>query len=277
MDNARVTALVLLDLTSAFDRVEHRLLSVALREAGISGYLEGRTQSVVIDGCASDPAFLKTGVPQGSVLGPLLFCIFMIGLGDVIRRHNLTFVVFADDVQIFGSFKASEAVDMSRRFQLCVDDLADGFVSKRLLLNGSKSELILFGSPQQLKKVSSFRVVLGGEALPIRSSVRDLGFMMDSNRQFNVQVSAVCRAAFCHLRMLHRVAKLLDVKRCLLLVHSLVISRVNFCCSLCVGLSKSLEKKLDQVIRSAFRVAVGCGRRDDISAVLRHHEVLLVH
>ena len=82
----------------------------------------------------------------------------------MIRRHSLKFVVYVDDVQIFGSFKASEAVNMSlsRRFQLCVDDLADGFVSKRLLLNGSKSEIILFGSPQQLKKVSSFRVVLGG-------------------------------------------------------------------------------------------------------------------
>ncbi len=113
MDNQKVVLLLLLDLSAAFDTVDHEILLSRLRiRFGVEGkaldwfrsYLTDRTQSVMIDGKMSSAKDLRCGVPQGSVLGPILFCIYTSPLGDLLRSHNIRYHFYADDSEIYLAF-----------------------------------------------------------------------------------------------------------------------------------------------------------------------------
>ena len=139
MDQGNVVALVLLDLSAAFDTVDHAILLRRLEQrTGLSGtvlnwfssYLTGRTQSVVIDGESSERHVLRYGVPQGSVLGPILFTVYTLPIGDIIRRHGIPFHFFADDEQLYVSIKPPHDGSLmsvaQERLGNCVADLSNG-------------------------------------------------------------------------------------------------------------------------------------------------------
>ena len=117
MDKSCGVFLVLLDLSAAFDTIDHDILIERLHDnLGLSGtalawmnsYLRGRSQSVVINGTKSEPADLQYGVPQGSVLGPILFTIYTSPIGAFAKRHNLEIHLYADDTKIYIFFKTKD-------------------------------------------------------------------------------------------------------------------------------------------------------------------------
>src|ERR1700722_11149336 len=117
IDKKEVTLLVLLDLSAAFDTVDHTILLNRLQKIGITGwvydwfssYLTGRTQVVFVDGVSSDSVNLTCGVPQGSVLGPILFNIYTQPLGEIARKHGLNYHFYADDIQLYTSFSINDS------------------------------------------------------------------------------------------------------------------------------------------------------------------------
>ena len=113
LDNKRGTLLVLLDLSAAVDTINHRILLPRLRRRfgvqrtaskWMTSYSDGRTQCIVIGQASSSSKPLNAGVPQGSVLGPILFSLYEQPLGEIIRKHGLTFHHYADDLQILITF-----------------------------------------------------------------------------------------------------------------------------------------------------------------------------
>ena len=128
LDDKKSVSLVLLDLSAAFDTVDHKvLLNVLEKRVGVTGlalnwfssYLSNRSQCVSISGVYSKKANLKCGVPQGSVLGPVLFTTYMLPLGDILRHLNFTFHCYADDQQIYMEFFIGESV--SEKIEECLD------------------------------------------------------------------------------------------------------------------------------------------------------------
>ena len=117
IDKKKCVMLVLLDLSAAFDTVDHTVMLKRLEESfGISGcalewmgsYLTNRTQSVCVNGCSSDPRSLHYGMPQGSVVGPFRFTCYSTPLGAICRQHDLNYHLYADDTQMYLSFSPSD-------------------------------------------------------------------------------------------------------------------------------------------------------------------------
>ena len=126
-DQKRVSVLALLDVSAAFDTLDHAIL---LRRLGISGVslswfescLSDRTQSVVVDGLMSTPIPLVFGVPQGSVLGPVLFTLYSQPLSDVIACHSCDYYNYADDTEISDSAPPRDFTSAQSNIQSCLSD-----------------------------------------------------------------------------------------------------------------------------------------------------------
>ena len=171
MDNQEVTCLVLLDLSAAFHTVDHKILLNWLENHfGIKGmalqwiesYLTNWSQRVVIGdtnttGAKSESISLKFGVPQGSVLGPILFTLYMCLLGQICA-NQVHYHLYADDQQIYLSFKSGHAGvqlaqdDCIHCMERCIEEIRNWMVRNMLKLNDEKTEFIIFGTHQQNKK-----------------------------------------------------------------------------------------------------------------------------
>ena len=154
IDQQKVSALVLLDLSAAFDTIDHQiLLSRLTSNFGITGsafslissYLLNRTQSVTIQSQTSASSPLLTGVPQGSVLGPLLFCLYTTPLSYIFTNPSVPFHLYADDTQLYISFSSSDSVSKLNTLSSTLDSVYTWLSSNHLSVNPSKTEYLLLG------------------------------------------------------------------------------------------------------------------------------------
>ena len=147
VDAGNPTVLVLLDLTAAFDTVDHAVLLSRLEHCvGIRGSaLQWRSFSVMIGDLSSSDAPLSCGVPQGFILGPILFSLYMLPLGAIIGKHNLSFHCYADDLQIYLPMKANDSVALNSLLS-CIADIKLWLSENFLKLNEDKTECIIFSA-----------------------------------------------------------------------------------------------------------------------------------
>ena len=164
VDSKLVTGLVLLDLSSAFDTVDHStLLTVLDRRVGVresamdwfSFYLSDRTQTFCANGVMSRPIPVTCSVPQGSVLGPVLFISYTDDVTLIFDSHQVNHHLYADDKQAYVSVAVNNVSLARQILERCIRDITSWCASRRLQLNAAITEQIWFGSRQMLEKISN--------------------------------------------------------------------------------------------------------------------------
>ena len=157
INKQKVSALVLLDLSAAFDTIDHKILlsrlssfyglsSTALNL--IASYLLNRTQSVSIQSHSTPPSNIFTGIPQGSVLGPLLFSLYTSPVSQIFTKASISYL-YADNTQIYISFSPNQSYDSLSLLSSTLDEVYAWLTSNRLSVNPSKTEFLIIGNPQQ--------------------------------------------------------------------------------------------------------------------------------
>ena len=140
LERANGSFLVLLDLSAAFDTIDHdNLFYILEKYVGIGGsalrlirsYFCDRTQRVQIDGIMSDFASLLCGVPQGSVLGPMKCCLYLPPLGAILRHHTIGYPIYADGTLLYISFKCKDPLESLTRLNMCISDIRVWMIKKK--------------------------------------------------------------------------------------------------------------------------------------------------
>ena len=280
MNNQEVTLLVLLDLSAAFDTVDHSILLKRLQEDfGISGtvlswfssYLSGRSQKVVIEGVCSKKFDLSFGVPQGSCLGPLLFILYTSKLFKIIESHLPNAHCFADDTQLYLSFKPGTMLDEAnavRAMEACIAEVHQWMLSQKLKLNPEKTEFMVIGTRQQLEKVNIDCLQVGDRRIMPSSVAKNLGSWFDSKLNMSQHINKTCSSAFFHLYNIRRIRKYLTRQDAECLVHALISSKIDYCNGLLYGIPAVHITKLQRVQNNAARLVTGISRFSHITPVL---------
>ena len=265
MAKGSVTALTLLDLSAAFDTIDHTILLDRLNvHYGISelalgwfkSYLSGRTHSVKVGNTLSHPAALQYGVPQGSVLGPILFSLYTNPISSIIHSHSSTnHHFYADDTQLYITLTPTNFSHSIQKLKNCLSDIQNFMSANKLKLNPEKTEFILIGSKNNHKQLlPHFPInILGNQVSPAQS-VRNLGVVFNSNFSFSDHVSQVIKSTRVHARDLYRIRPLLDLNTSVLLANALVSSRLDYCNSLFLSLTDFELRRLQLVQNSLCRV-----------------------
>ncbi|MEG7522735.1 MAG: reverse transcriptase domain-containing protein, partial [Chromatiales bacterium] len=173
LDRKEGTLLVLLDLSSAFDAIDHTILLNRLRKRygiqsyalqWIASYLQDRKQRVVIGQTTSEHHTCNTGVPQVSVLGPALFSLYVQPVGDVIRRHGVKFHHYADNLQLMHTFalNSTSLFEAIKRLQACIMEIREWLTSNDLKVNDQKTELLPIVPVSAKKLVNELSISVGG-------------------------------------------------------------------------------------------------------------------
>ena len=278
LDSGNLAMLSLLDLSAAFDTVDHHTLLQRLQTSyGLGGvvlkwfksYLSERTQYVRSLSTTSQPLSVLHGVPQGSVLGPILFLLYVADLLQLIKRHQLSPHAYADDTQIYGFCQPNDVDLMSDRMSVCIDEVSSWMRINRLQLNPSKTEVLWCSSSRRQHQIPTTPVRIGATYVPSVPSVRDLGVYIDSDVTLKTHVTATVRSCFAALRQIRSVRRCLPQHALLTLVRALVVSKVDYCCSVLAGVSGHLLHRLQSVLNAAARLIFAARRCEHITPLLR--------
>ena len=276
----KTVILVLLDLSAAFDTIDHTVLLHRLKhDFGITGtalkwldsYLSHRTQTVKIGDSFSTKQKFLFGVPQGSVLGPVLFSLYSSPVAKIARKYGLCVQLYADDTQLYLSFAPCEWGDALERVEECVKEIKAWMVANKLQLNGDKTQIVLVSAPRANYGVSDLvHVQIDGHPIPFSTSVKNLGVIFYKQLNMEAHVKSLCRSCMFHLRNISNIRRLLSHKIAEQLIHAFVTSRLDYCNSLLSGLPSSTICHLQRVQNIAARILTRTKKYDHITPILQH-------
>ena len=264
--------LVLLNFSAAFDTIDHAslfyILEKYVRIGGsalrlIRSYFCDRIQRVQIDGIMSDVASVLFGVPQGSVLGQLKFCLYLLPLGAILRHHNIGYHIYADDTQLNISFKCKDPLESLTRLNMCISDIRVWMIKNKLKINDSKTKLIIFRSPLLKQNLSDLFISVGD------TQVRDLGVVFDQYLTFHYHISGIYKYNHFHLRSIGRIRNLLTFDATAQLIYALITIILDFCNNILYNLPNNQIEILQRIQNKAARMLKRIPWRNHMTPVLR--------
>lgn len=216
----------------------------------------------------SEPATLKYGVPQGSVLGPGFFSDYSSPVAAIIRSHGISVQCYADDTQLYVSFRPNEEALALERLERCIADLRLWMNRNRLKLNDSKTEFIIFGTNTNLKKIKTVSVRVGDEDIVAVDKVRNIGAYFDAEMKMEVQVKNTCKGAWLNLYNIGKIRQYLTFDQAKTIIHAYVTSKLDANNALLSGTTSELKSKLQLVQNAAAKLITKNKKQDHATPLL---------
>ena len=233
IDQGRLTGAVFIDLRKAFDTVDHTLLLNKLSSVGIldgeldwfKNYLCNRKQIVEYQGVSSDTEFVSVGVPQGSILGPLLFILHINDLPGALS--NCSVLMYADDTVLYCS--DSHASSIEYKLNQGLQEVNKWLGENSLFLNAVKTEAMLFGTSPRLSNVDNFNILVNGVAIKRVSKFKYLGVIFDERLSWNDHVKYILTKAGSRIGMLNRIRSSITSYSANVVYTSLIRPILEYC------------------------------------------------
>lgn len=271
LDKKLSTALVLLDFSKAFDTINHELLLAKLKYFGfldqsadiIRSYFQNRSQKIYSNNAFSEEVPILSGVPQGSILGPLLFIIYT---SDILKSLKYCKVqAFADDTQVYFHFNHRDYLNASSLINHDINMLKKLSSEHNLKLNPLKSNVMIFGPKKEFLK-SNLNIILGDVSLSGVDCAKNLGVVLDTELRFREYVKLLIKKSFLSLKILYNNRQILNFHMRKMLCESLVLSNFNYCDFIygpCLDIND--KNRIQKVQNTCSRLIFGLRKYDHIS------------
>lgn len=273
IDEKKLTILVLLDFSNAFNSVDFDVLIRVLASLNISSsaldwirsYLENRSQSVISGELRSEWIDLYAGVPQGGVLSPLLFSSFINTITDIVTSK---FHLYADDLQIYHHFSAANIEEAVHVINDELDNIFKWAKSFGLSVNPSKSQALILGSRPMKNLINNINIpTLMYNNMPIAfsSSASNLGITFNSDFSWNTHVNNLSRKVYHAFHSLKPLQNFLPVKTKTLLMHTLILPIIDYADSCYPDATEEVVNKLERLQNLCIRYIYGLRKFDHVS------------
>ena len=262
-------------MSKAFDSIHHTTLLDKLLDVGVStdalqwfrSYLSNRNQVVRINSTLSDALPLVSGVPQGSIMGPLLFTIYVNDIPTIPK--NCSTECYVDDTKLYMSFGVKECHNAVTAINEDLLRIRDWCFDNGLLLNPEKTKLIVYGSRQMTEKLPQSNISLLGKELTPANTVKDLGVTFDKNLTFNehtINLVSSCTSALAQISRVKHIFK----NELITIINALVFSKLYYCSSVWSNTTLSNIQKLQKVQNFAVRIVSNKRKYDHITPALKN-------
>ena len=211
----------------------------------------------------SDYTAAGAGVPQGSVLGPLLFIAYISPVERLIHSYGIKYVAYADDIALYLNFTINDIA-----LHECLSSLGNWLLFNNLLLNVDKSQCMVVGTRQQVKLNPKLEIKIDSENIPQSQDNKLLGVILDPNLNFNKQTSSICSAANYHIRALKHIRNCISTKTANTIACTLISSKLDYCNALLANTSDHNLDRLQRVQNLAARIVTKRTRYESSSKIL---------
>ena len=265
LNNSETIGTVFLDLTKAFDLVNHKLLLQKLAaykfscntQSWFQSYLTNRSQQVNISGKRSDPKQIAAGVPQGSVLGPLLFLIYINDLPISIKTCILD--LFADDATLSSSDPS--ILNLTNCLNADLKNFQDWCVRNNMVANVPKTKAMFIASRNAANKIleNCPDLQLSGDAMNISTNEKLLGVHIDNSLSWTAQVENTIKKCNSLLYLLNRIKHYLPITTRKLFFNAYVLPHIDYCCTVWGNISSNLTDSMIKLQKRAARIILDKG------------------
>ena len=267
IDKRKVSLITVCDLSKGFDSVSHDILLSKCRKLNIDSfwfqnYLSNRTQSVRINNCFSNKTNVCYGVPQGSVLGPILFIIYVNDLSYFFPECKV--IQYADDTQFIHTGDVSDIKALMRSGEESIRKAMMYFYKNGLMLNASKTQCMFVGTRGFLSQIpaDTHMKVNGNQIVPSKYS-KNLGIFFDSNMQFNKHIDEISRKIFGTIMYVNRLKDNFNKSSRITVIQSLVLSIITYGIKIWGSASATQIQRVQKLQNFAAKVALGGAAKHD--------------
>ena len=260
-------------MSAASDTVDHDILIDRQQTAfgihgtlrsWISSFVKDRTQTVTLAGSRSNTSDVKYGVPQGSVIGPVLFLLYTAEVTAITHRHSIGAHSYADDTQLYIPRKAEDLESSIPHLITCIAQINCGMSASRLKLNTDKTQFILLGTRHLLVQVKRKSVSLDGVDISFSDNVTCLGVVFNNELEFSTHIKRLTGKCVYHLHQMRSVRCSLSVDAAKTLVNAFITSQIDYCNSVFSRVAVTHQS----VLIAAARLIVKKCKYDTITATI---------